>query len=376
VATVVPAAVIAAAWFRLEEPRDEGWRVLAMVVLAVVPAFVRPRVAAGLVSLCLGLRVALGTWNPHRAGSRFVDGFLDFYDVRVPFDPRTHAEMRGVVLVAILGFVLALVLALRRPAAAIVVVLVGAGWPATLAGGAAGIGLAILLAALVLLAVTTSRRVPRAALPAVAAVALAALVASSSSAVARGGLVDWQRWDFYNAPDKPVSVAYVWNAQYGGISFPRKRTTVLEVKAPRTSLFWRAAVLDFFADDRWIEGGLPDVPAPRGKLLRQEVTVKALSDTRLVGASVPVRFDAGDAPLVRGPGVARLPSGLSRGFRYTVWSYAPQPKPQELAASRPRYPATVAREFLDVWPGVAMPAFGAGQRAVIARLDARPEIAR
>jgi transglutaminase-like putative cysteine protease len=135
-------------------------------------------------------------------------------------------------------------------------------------------------------------------------------------------------------------------------------------------------VLDFFADDRWLESDLPDVAAPRGKLVRQEVTVKALSDTRLVGASVPVRFDAGDAPLVRGAGVARLPAGLSRGFRYTVWSYAPQPKPRELAASPPRYPPTIAREFLDVWPGVAMPSFRAGQRAVIARLDAHPEIAR
>src|SRR5262249_7655931 len=149
-------------------------------------------------------------------------------------DPRTHAEMRGVVLVAILGFTLAFVLALRRPAAAIAVLLVGAGWPATLAGSTATVGLAILAAVLVVLAVARSPHVPRAAYVTAAAVALVAIGASSWSAVAKGALVDWQRWDFYTAPDKPVSVSYVWNAQYGGITFPKKRTTVLEIKAPRT----------------------------------------------------------------------------------------------------------------------------------------------
>ncbi len=38
-----------------------------------------------------------------------------------------------------------------------------------------------------------------------------------------------------------------------GIRFPRKRTTVLEVKAPPRSLYWRAAVLDEFSSDRWQE---------------------------------------------------------------------------------------------------------------------------
>ena len=65
-------------------------------------------------------------------------------------------------------------------------------------------------------------------LVAVAAVALAALAVSSSSAVAKGELVHWQGWDFYNAADAPVSVSFVWNAQYDGIHFPTKRTTVLE----------------------------------------------------------------------------------------------------------------------------------------------------
>jgi transglutaminase-like putative cysteine protease len=200
-------------------------------------------------------------------------------------------------------------------------------------------------------------------IPAAACLAVAALLASTSSAVAKSGLVSWQHWDFYTAAQQPVSVQFVWNAQYGGIHFPRKRTRVLEVKAPRRSLYWRAAVLDDFVGDRWVEA--PPLRAdalepPGGKLLRQDVQVLALADTHLVGATVPVRYDAGDAPLVKVPGTAELSSGLTRGFRYSVWSEAPQPTPAELARSRPTYPVELTEPgtFLDVGRGITMPQFG------------------
>src|SRR5262249_43414914 len=153
-------------------------------------------------------------------------GFLDFYDVRTPFDPRVQPDMRGVILTAIFGFVLALGLAvaLRRPVAAVGVLLVGAGWPATLTGNrhALAMGAGIVLAALVLLAGLTTRRIPRVAAPLAATLAVAAVVASTSAAVAKGELVRWQGWDFYTAPDKAVSVSFVWDARYDGIQFPRK----------------------------------------------------------------------------------------------------------------------------------------------------------
>ena len=205
--------------------------------------------------------------------------------------------------------------------------------------GSAGslvVGLLILLGVLVVLAGLTTRRVPRAVLPAAGVLVLAATIASASAAVAKGGLVSWQRWDPYTAPQPPVGVSFVWDAQYNGITFPRKRTTVLEVKAPRRSLYWRAAVLDEFTRDRW-EETLPLradalVPSNGKPLLRQDVRILALADTHLVGASVPLRYDAGDAPLVSHvPGIASLPSGLTRGFRYTAWSYAPRPTAAQLA---------------------------------------------
>jgi transglutaminase-like putative cysteine protease len=379
--SLVPAAVIAAAWLRLESPVNEPLRSVSVAGLAVVPALVRPlaaRLALCVVSLGLGAWIAFDVsplhprHAPRALGSRFADGFLDFYDVRTPFDPRVHAEMRGVVLTAVFGFALVLTLAVaaRRPLVAALVLLGGAGWPATLRGdtGAAAFGVLILVAVLVLLAGLTTRHVPRGALPAVVALALAALVATGSSAVAKGGLVSWQRWDPYNTPQRPVSVSFVWNANYSGIRFPRKRTTVLEVKALRRSLYWRAAVLDSFAGDRWLES--PPLHADalmpgKTKLLRQQVRVLALAETRLVGASVPVRFDAGDAPIVSHvPGLAQLPSGLTRGFRYTAWSEAPAPTAAELARSRPVYPLELTEPgtFLDV-QGATMAPFGQARRA-------------
>ncbi|MEP6813228.1 MAG: transglutaminaseTgpA domain-containing protein [Actinomycetota bacterium] len=396
--SLAPAAVLAAVWLRLEYPLDRPFRAIGIVALALLPALVRNRLAR---VAALVVAVAFGAWLafdvspfhprhfPHALGTRFGNGVLDFYDVQTPFDPRVHAEMRGTILAAIFGFVVALSLAVaaRRPLVASLVVLLGAGWPATLRGsaGALAVGVLILLAVLVVLAGLTTRGVPRAVLPAGAVLVLAALIASASAAVAKGGLVSWQHWDPYTAPQPPVSVAFVWDAQYNGIQFPKKRTTVLEVKAPRRSLYWRAAVLDEFTRDHWEEE--PPlradalVPSAGKQLLRQDVHVLALADTHLVGASVPLRYDAGEAPIVTHvPGIASLPSGLTRGFRYTAWSYAPRPTAAQLDASKPIYPVQLVERgtFLDVWHRVNVPAFGAPGRAhaVAGILESTPVLTR
>src|SRR5581483_5309142 len=131
----------------------------------------------------------------------------------------------------------------------------------------------------------------------------------------------------YTRPPAPVSVSFVWNSQYLGLRWPRRRTTVLEVQAPQTaSLYWRAAVLDDFRSSGWEQGTgrasdslEPRAAANRRNQTEQVVTVKALADTRLVGGSVPVRFDAAGAGLSEPlPGFAYLMSGLPRGFRYRV----------------------------------------------------------
>ena len=374
--SLIPAAVIATAWLRLESPINQPLRSVAVAGLAVLPALARPlaaRIGVLVVSAGTAVWIAYGVSPLHprhlpgAIWSGFSGGFGDFYDVKIPFDPRVHAEMRAVLLTAVFGFALAVALAVaaRRPLPAVLLLLAGAGWPATLRGPSGGlvVGGLILLGALSVLAGLTTRNVPRVVIPAAVGLAVAALVASTSSAVAKGGLVSWQHWNFV-AGQPAVSVGFVWNAQYAGIRFPTKRTTVLEVKAPQRSLYWRAAVLDDFVGDRWVEGPAlrADALEPaRHKLLRQDVQILALSDTHLVGASVPLRYDAGDAPLVSSvPGVAQLASGLTRGFRYTVWSEALQPTALELARSRPIYPNSLIEPgtFLDVGRGITMPPFG------------------
>ncbi|HET7571859.1 MAG TPA: transglutaminaseTgpA domain-containing protein [Gaiellaceae bacterium] len=389
--SAIPAAVVALAWLRFERPREELWRAALLAALAIAVALVRPlpaRLVAAVAAVLLAVWLAFGIsplaarpFDPHRAyfgplWSRFSDGFLTFYDVRLPFDPRLHPDMASVVLLAVFLFALLVALAVdaHRPVAAALLLLVGAGWPATLLGPsrALAVGAGILLAALVVLAGLTRRRVPRATLPVAAVLALAALAASTSPAVAKRGVVPWQTWDPYTKLPPPVSVSFVWDSRYYGLRWPKKRTEVLEVQtAPTQSLYWRAAVLDDFVNGGWTLGPPraadalePPAAYQRRRQTEQVVTVKALADTRLVGGSVPIRFDAEGADLtVQTTGFAQILSGLPRGYRYRVWSYAPQPSAAALRRSPARYPSELsAQGLLDVWPGVRLPAFGTPDR--------------
>jgi transglutaminase-like putative cysteine protease len=388
VAVTAPALVVVAlAWLRLESPVAPLWRPLALVALALAAASLprrslrllgavlatvaAARIAVG-VDLVPGFGVAHGASN---LGTRFGNGFSDFYSTHLPFDPRVHVAMAELVLAGLFAFslVLALLAAERKPVAAAVVVLLGAGWPATLLGPSHGLamGAAILGAALVVLAGLGSRRIPVLALPAVAVVAAGAVAVGSATA-ARHGLVHWQTWNLAHVAAGPVGVGFVWDAQYGGLKWPAHPTVVLEVRSAQRPTYLRAAVLDDFVGDRWTIG-LPraaDSLEPAAALqarneMRESVTVDGLADNRLVGGSVPVRFTAGTAPLfVPERGFASLAQNLPRGFAYTAWSYSPQPTAAELRRSPPQYPAVLSEDDLfDVGRGVSMPAFGSPDRA-------------
>jgi transglutaminase-like putative cysteine protease len=388
VAVTAPALVVVAlAWLRLESPVAPLWRPLALVALALAAASLprrslrllgavlatvaAARIAVG-VDLVPGFGVAHGASN---LGTRFGNGFSDFYSTHLPFDPRVHVAMAELVLAGLFAFslVLALLAAERKPVAAAVVVLLGAGWPATLLGPSHGlaVGAAILGAALVVLAGLGSRRIPALALPAVAVVAAGAVAVGSATA-ARHGLVHWQTWNLAHVAAGPVGVGFVWDAQYGGLKWPAHPTVVLEVRSAQRPTYLRAAVLDDFVGDRWTIG-LPraaDSLEPAAALqarneTRESVTVDGLADNRLVGGSVPVRFTAGTAPLfVPERGFASLAQNLPRGFAYTAWSYSPQPTAAELRRSPPQYPAVLSEDDLfDVGRGVSMPAFGSPNRA-------------
>ena len=396
---VFPAAVVAANWLRLERPHGSGQQVLWIMLLALCPALVRPlaaRIGTGVVALLLVVHSAFGLsilhprhfFGPVLGRSR--DGFLAFYDVKLPLDPSSHPHMHAVVLVAIFGFCLALALAVasRRAVAAALVLVVGAGWPATLLTGGNELlrGGIVLTAALVLLAGLAARDwgMLGRAVTAGAAVILCAVAAASSPAVAKSEFLNWQSWDFYTRPQTPVSVSYVWRSDYSGIRFPKKVTTVLKIKAPSTSLYWRATTLDVFDGRGWVERLLPAAtgrdpllpPAARkGKHVeREDVTVKALHDRHLVGGSIPIGFTFNPDTLrhveVSREGVAVAPGNLPRDQTYTAWSFAPEPSAIQLARSPGSYPnALVGEGYLDVEPGLTVPPFDTpGRDAIVQHL--------
>src|SRR6266516_1939744 len=383
--------VVAVDWLRFEEPRSGGGRPFVLAFLAIAPLLLRPlwlRLVAIAVSSLLAASVAFsvsplglrpggeGFLGP--LGSRFSRGFLDFYDYRLPFDPAVHPRMHAVILVAIFGFALAVALAVaaRRALLAVVLFFLAAGWRAPLLSGGNALvrGLAILAVTLALLAGMTERPT-RLAFVAAGAVLVGALALSSSPAVAKSAFLDWQHWDFYTRPQKAVSVRYVWDAHYGGVSFPKKKTTVLTIRAPHRSYYWRATVLDRFDGTRWLEDVWHEsalqrhklMPAEAGKrsnLVPQKVTVVALEDNHVIGASTPVSNDLGEAASYEGQGVSRVIGGLHRDQHYTVWSYAPRPTPEELVGVPPSYPRALTKpgSELDLARGVTAPPFDTPDR--------------
>ena len=393
VAYSLPAALVALAWLRLEDPPAAGGDGLWIVLLALAPALL-PTLAARLVAVpwtaLVALWLAFGSpdedGGPRRgffgpAFERFEDGFAGYYDTEVPFSGAESPAMHGVLVLAIFGFCLLLGLAIasRRPLAAVLLLLAGAGWPATLLPVEGLLyGALILVAALWLLAALRLER-PTPALAAGLVVVVAALGLSSSAAIAKDGVLSWERWDPYRGPGKPVGVDYVWDANYGGIDFPEKPTTVLRIRSPQRSLYWRATALDHFTADRWIESLAPlaigrvDGPLARDPLLpaaayeaanwtKQEVEIAALADDHLVAATAPVAYEAEDLGrvLLFGEGIVRRQGALRRGQRYTVFSYAPQPNPAELARSRAVYPESLGR-YLELGR-TRVPPFGAPDR--------------
>jgi protein-glutamine gamma-glutamyltransferase len=378
------AILIASSWLRLEE-RTSTLQAAFVVWLALLPSLVsgaRRRAATAIVAFLVASASAFElplAWSyPGHLLDRFGRGFLDFYDVQVPFDPAAHPRMHGVLLIAVFAFTLTagLAAAARRPGLASAALVVGAGWPATLLPGHDLFRGALLLVG-VLVSIVCLRRGPVRGLgPALAAgavVLVAAVAASSSSAFAKGAFLDWQQWDFYTRPAKPVSVAYVWDSSYNGLTFHGKPTTVLRVKADQTPRYWRATVLSAVVGGHWREDfagsafervplGQPGLTTARqtdpGQWISQTVKVEALNDGHLVGASTPVRFDASHLGLVDydPSGIAAAQDRPKRGDTYEVESYSPSPTPAQLARSKPIYPALIAKDGdyrevdTHVWP--------------------------
>ena len=274
--------------------------------------------------------------------------------------------MHGVLVLAIFGFCvpLGLVVASRRPLPAVLLLLAGAGWPATLLPTEGiVVGTLILVAALGCWPRSGWPGRRSRSQPASSSVA-AAIGLSSSSAIAKDGVIAWERWDPYRSGGTPCGVDYVWDANYGGIDFPDKPTTVLRIRAPQRSLYWRATTLDQFTADRWIESLVPirldcaDGPLARDPLLpaaAYERRAGRSRRSRSIGSPTTTssprprrsstrRDELGRVLLLGGVAGVRA---ARRGQRYTVFSYTPQPKPAELARPRAELSESLER-YLDL----------------------------
>ena len=69
------------------------------------------------------------------------------------------------------------------------------------------------------------------ALVVVAAVGVGAASAGAAPDEAR---LDWRNWSLFGDSRDRLGVRYVWDAQYDGIQFPVRPTTVLEDRGPAT----------------------------------------------------------------------------------------------------------------------------------------------
>ena len=169
--TSFPAMLIALLWLRLEERPVAGPEWLWAIVLGLAPALapilwlrLALIVPAALVAMWVALDLPSTDGRPgffEPVFRRFDDGFFDYYDVRVPFNGIEHPHMHGVLVLAIFGFclVLAQFAAARKPLPAVLTVIAGAGWPATLYPFDSAVYGAVILAA-VLWVLATMRTAP------------------------------------------------------------------------------------------------------------------------------------------------------------------------------------------------------------------------
>jgi transglutaminase-like putative cysteine protease len=387
VAAAPAVGTIVLAWALLERPVSwPGFLLVALLALApTVPRGARSLVTVAVVATTIALAALFHTWPPIALADAW-DALHDAPAVKAPFDPAAFPALHGLVALAAFGLALAAALAVsaRRVGVLVATVAVGVGFPATLLEdahayrlGALALG-AVLWAAVVLRATRVRRLVP--ALGVGSAVVVAAAAAASGGLAPGETHVDWRGWDPFARGGGTSGFRFVWDANYGGITFPPRPTVLFRVRAPKRAQYWRASTLDTFVADRWIEnlypvnagtasGSLPADPlVPRrdvkpGAWLRQQVTVDGYRDDHVIAAGVPARIDGrslGRVSFLSG-GVVRAASPIGSGTSYTVWSYAPEPGPRALAASPARYPAAAARYLrLD---RAQFPGYGAAARA-------------
>ena len=282
----------------------------------------------------------------------------------------------------------------RSPQA--IVLVAGAGWPATILPGTTTSRAAhsLLVAALALVAwlrpeeparpAADPRRDRRSS--------SLALIASSSGAVAKSQFLNWQDWDLYDeareARERRVRLAVELQRH----PLPEEADARLHGSRARRSVYWRATTLDAFAGR---PAGTKTCSRPTRHVLaeprrsldrirccpprahdtqrtgaRADVTIDALRDTHLVGPSAarPVRHRRSRCSPVPAGRCALALRPVPRGAEYTVWGYTPQPARRGSRASPADYPPRSRSTALPrPQHSRAVPPFGTPEHAAWAR---------
>ena len=391
---LVPGVVLMLSWLRLEHPQRDGWRALALLLLAVAPAaapraWQRLALFAGAAMVALAVASRAPSHHPWRAASRLWDGFLDAYDTRLPFDPSFHAHFHALVLLAGFGFAagVALAASFRRPLVAVARL----HRRRDLAGDAAD---------------ERPRPPARRGRPRRRAVP-AGRAARSPAAVARTGGPARRRprrrgacgRDPARRRQEPVPPladveADLAPAGLGGralrLGLELRRLQLAAEDDDRLQGAGARAVAVLACDDtrplhRRALGRVPpagtrqlfdgrldltqnDPLAPQAARdpatwTKAQFEIAAFADDHVVAPSVPVGYEPAfsGADFYQG-GSATLAGQLERGQRYAAWSYSPHPTSAQLAAAGHEY-GEAALPYLEVYPELAALPFGSPQRA-------------
>jgi hypothetical protein len=380
-----------------------------MAALGALPAAVavwrgrRAALAAGAACAVVAVGAAASVW-PWRSGFgypgdvyRTVErGARLWFETHTPFDPGRFATVDADVRLALFALVavLAWLIVVRGWAVpAIGVAFFGFALPSTVVNiGASGFRAALFLG-LALFLLRAIVRLPAGAGSGQAfavgtAVVAAALIVSALPGVNKGAFLAWHDWNPLAQAGPQVGVNYVWNQTYAPLHWPKRKTTVLEVWAPRP-MYWRVATLEVFQRDRWVlreqplsAPGRPGTPLtvpggflpsnaisgpPPSQLAKLKVKVDGLADRHLAGAGQALSWSPPSNVLTSlvADGGAVADRDLPRGTTYTSEIFAPNPTIDELRHAGGTIPAevtdtatTVAGKRIPMWPSkrhVAVP---------------------
>src|SRR5262249_8741402 len=152
-------------------------------------------------------------------------------------------------------------------------------------------------------------------------------------------------------PEKAAT--FVWDHNYGPMTWPRDGREVLRIKAPHQT-YWKAVTLDEFDGLRWDDSGtvssVVDTEIKNRNWIEQlRIVDRGLKSRAFVGAGHML------AVLPGSPAAVQVESGafqtigdpLTPGTSYKVRVYIPRPTDRQLRTAGTDYPS-FARNYLDM----------------------------